>query len=121
MPAIALSPEKPLEPITLEKRGVESPSSVLDFGEETMKAVEIADLPAPEDEAEGDDEGEKVTEVMFQDIAEHCTRRTAASVFFETLQLKTWDFIEIDQDEDYGPITIMPGTRFGEAPPKAGS
>ena len=58
MPAIALSPQKPLEPITLEKRGVESPSSVLDFGEEPMKAVEIADLPAPEEEEEGDDDEE---------------------------------------------------------------
>ena len=58
MPAIALSPEKPLEPITLEKRGVESPSSVLDFGEEPMKAVEIADLPAPEEEEEGGDDEE---------------------------------------------------------------
>ena len=66
---------------------------------------------------EDDGEEEKATEVLFQDIAEHCTRRTAASVFFETLQLKTWDFIEVDQDEEYGPITITPGARFQEAPP----
>lgn len=75
------------------------------------------------------------------------TRRTACGVFFELLQLKTWDYIELDQDVFYGdmqvpsisysviryyclhlcpytlvslcPIQISPGVRFSENPPAA--
>ncbi len=46
------------------------------------------------------------------------SRRTACGVFFELLQLKTWDFIELDQEESYADIKIAPGTRFHEDPPK---
>eukprot|EP00339_Tiarina_fusa_P026359 CAMPEP_0117011138 /NCGR_PEP_ID=MMETSP0472-20121206/9640_1 /TAXON_ID=693140 ORGANISM="Tiarina fusus, Strain LIS" /NCGR_SAMPLE_ID=MMETSP0472 /ASSEMBLY_ACC=CAM_ASM_000603 /LENGTH=580 /DNA_ID=CAMNT_0004713851 /DNA_START=193 /DNA_END=1931 /DNA_ORIENTATION=+ len=63
-----------------------------------------------------EEEVEKPQEVAFQDIANNCTRRMAASVFFETLQLKTWDFIDVEQDEEYGAIKISPGMRFAEAP-----
>jgi len=35
----------------------------------------------------------------------------------KTQQLKTWDFLELAQDEEYGPITISAGPRFHEAPP----
>jgi Conserved region of Rad21 / Rec8 like protein len=34
------------------------------------------------------------------------TRRTACGVFFELLQLKTWDYIELDQDEFYGDMKV---------------
>ena len=34
------------------------------------------------------------------------SRRTAAGVFFELLQLKTWDFVELDQDEPYTDILV---------------
>ena len=34
------------------------------------------------------------------------SRRTAAGVFFELLQLKTWDFIELEQDEPYSNIKV---------------
>jgi hypothetical protein len=27
-------------------------------------------------------------------------------VFFELLQLKTWDYIDLDQDESYGDIKV---------------
>jgi hypothetical protein len=64
-----------------------------------------------------DDEEEKPTEVQFQDLSHNCTRRTAASVFFELLQLKTWDFVELDQPEPYGDIGISAGVRFSEQPP----
>ena len=30
---------------------------------------------------------------------------------------KTWDFVELDQDESYGDITIAPGLKFNEDPP----
>ena len=44
-------------------------------------------------------------------------RRTAAGVFFEVLQLKTWDFIEVNQEGSYGDITVSQGRRFGEGVP----
>jgi chromatin segregation and condensation protein Rec8/ScpA/Scc1 (kleisin family) len=34
------------------------------------------------------------------------TRRTACGVFFELLQLKTWDIIELDQDEFFGDMKV---------------
>lgn len=45
------------------------------------------------------------------------SRRNASSIFFEMLQLKTWDFIELQQDESYGKIAISAGVRFGEEAP----
>lgn len=30
---------------------------------------------------------------------------------------QTWDFVELDQDESYGDITIAPGLKFNEDPP----
>ena len=38
-------------------------------------------------------------------------------VMFLLQQLKTWDFVELAQDEEYGPIIISAGPRFLEAPP----
>lgn len=58
--------------------------------------------------------------LKFQEMTKKVTsRRNAASVFFELLQLKTWDFIDVDQEDEYGDITIAPGVRFGEAPPSS--
>jgi chromatin segregation and condensation protein Rec8/ScpA/Scc1 (kleisin family) len=37
------------------------------------------------------------------------TRRTACGVFFELLQLKTWDYIELDQDEFFGDMKVRQG------------
>jgi cohesin complex subunit SCC1 len=62
--------------------------------------------------AEGDD-----AHLSYNALSKGCSRRTAASVFFELLQLKTWDFVEVDQAESYGDITIAPGLRFREGPP----
>ena len=71
-----------------------------------------------DEEGQDDDNDNKVSAIRFKQLSQHCTRRTAASVFFEMLQLKTWDFIELDQNEPYGDITITPGIRFSEAPPE---
>jgi cohesin complex subunit SCC1 len=60
-----------------------------------------------------------VQEVSYDALSKNCSRRTAASVFFELLQLKTWDFIEIDQQDPYGDIGITPGLRFQETPPNS--
>jgi len=56
--------------------------------------------------------------VDFDQLTKHVvSRRNASSIFFEMLQLKTWDFIELEQDESYGKIAISAGVRFGEDAP----
>jgi len=56
--------------------------------------------------------------VGFDELTKHVvSRRNASSIFFEMLQLKTWDFIELNQDESYGSIAISAGVRFGEDAP----
>eukprot|EP00533_Pseudo-nitzschia_delicatissima_P005375 CAMPEP_0116090432 /NCGR_PEP_ID=MMETSP0327-20121206/6974_1 /TAXON_ID=44447 /ORGANISM="Pseudo-nitzschia delicatissima, Strain B596" /LENGTH=725 /DNA_ID=CAMNT_0003581727 /DNA_START=242 /DNA_END=2416 /DNA_ORIENTATION=+ len=56
--------------------------------------------------------------VNFSQLTKHVvSRRNASSIFFEMLQLKTWDFIELQQDESYGNIAISAGVRFGEDAP----
>jgi len=63
--------------------------------------------------------GERPDSVTFHELTKHVvSRRNASSVFFEMLQLKTWDFIELNQDESYGDIAISAGVRFGEDAPK---
>ena len=64
---------------------------------------------------------EQPAELLYGTLSNGCSRRTASSVFFELLQLKTWDFVEIDQEEPYGEIVIRPGNRFEEPPPNAAS
>jgi cohesin complex subunit SCC1 len=85
----------------------------------TVKVLELLQRRMRSDEQnDNDDEGEqKPTVLQFQQISHNCTRRTAASVFFELLQLKTWDFIDLEQPEAYGDISIAAGVRFQEAPP----
>lgn len=56
-------------------------------------------------------------ELSYNKLSKGCSRHTAASAFFELLQLKTWDFIELDQEESYGDIKITPGLRFNESAP----
>lgn len=67
----------------------------------------------------GDDADEDLPDhLQFQEMTKKViSRRNAASVFFELLQLKTWDFIDVDQEDEYGDIKIAPGVRFGETPP----
>lgn len=66
-----------------------------------------------------DDETKRRSQLSYNSLSAGCSRRTAAGVFFEMLQLKTWDFIELNQDEAYGDIMVAPGLRFEEPPPKA--
>jgi hypothetical protein len=60
------------------------------------------------------EEEEKPAQLSFDTLTSKSCRRTAASAFFEMLQLKTWDFIDLHQCESYGDISIVPGTRFNE-------
>jgi cohesin complex subunit SCC1 len=74
--------------------------------------------PGQELDSDDEDQQELPSHVEFLELTKNVTsRRNAASVFFEMLQLKTWDFIEVEQTEPYGEITISPGLRFSEAPP----
>eukprot|EP00578_Thalassiosira_sp_NH16_P031121 CAMPEP_0181077668 /NCGR_PEP_ID=MMETSP1071-20121207/1072_1 /TAXON_ID=35127 /ORGANISM="Thalassiosira sp., Strain NH16" /LENGTH=782 /DNA_ID=CAMNT_0023158925 /DNA_START=332 /DNA_END=2681 /DNA_ORIENTATION=+ len=68
---------------------------------------------------EDDEKLEKSTQLSYSKLSAGCSRRTASGVFFEMLQLKTWDFVELNQDKSYGDITIAPGLRFDEPPPSA--
>lgn len=65
-----------------------------------------------------DDMKDLPEQILFKQLTKNVTsRRNAASVFFEMLQLKTWDYIDLDQHDAYGDITISPGIRFSESPP----
>ena len=64
----------------------------------------------------GDDES-KPDHISFNALSKGSSRRTAAGVYFELLQLKTWDYINVEQSEPYGDIIISPGVKFAEDPP----
>jgi cohesin complex subunit SCC1 len=65
----------------------------------------------------GEEEMGKTGQLSYNKLSTGCSRRTAAGAFFEILQLKTWDFVELNQEKSYGDITITPGSRFDEPPP----
>lgn len=73
---------------------------------------------ADEDELDEEETG-KPAQLGYNKLSTGCSRRTAAGAFFEILQLKTWDFVELNQEKSYGDITITPGLRFDEPPPSA--
>ncbi|CAM9145063.1 unnamed protein product [Chrysoparadoxa australica] len=53
--------------------------------------------------------------VSFQNMTQGAKRRTAAGAFFELLQLKTWDYIELTQGEPYGDVSVTAGRKFHAA------
>ena len=68
--------------------------------------------------ADEDDEEEnaKDAQLSYNKLISGVNRRTAAGVFFEMLQLKTWDFVELNQEKSYGDIVITPGLRYDDKP-----
>jgi cohesin complex subunit SCC1 len=52
--------------------------------------------------------------VSFDYLSKYATRRTASGLFFEMLQLKTLNYIEVDQNQSFGDIRITQGVRFDE-------
>mmetsp|Transcript_12754 Transcript_12754/g.25584 ORF Transcript_12754/g.25584 Transcript_12754/m.25584 type:complete len:724 (+) Transcript_12754:1388-3559(+) len=68
--------------------------------------------------ADEDDEEEmaKDAQLSYNKLISGVNRRTAAGVFFEMLQLKTWDFVELNQEKNYGDIVITPGLRYDDKP-----
>eukprot|EP00624_Nannochloropsis_granulata_P002272 evm.model.NODE_21577_length_8844_cov_12.987676.4 len=53
--------------------------------------------------------------VTLQMLAAEASRANVAKFFWELLQLKTWDFVQLEQRVAYGDIVILPGRRFREA------
>ena len=57
-------------------------------------------------------------EITYQSLAKGRSRRTVAGCFFEVLQLKTLNRIEVDQsDGPYTDIRIRKGPAFEDAVP----
>lgn len=54
--------------------------------------------------------------LSYQSLTKGCSKRTASGFFFELLQLKTWDFIDVRQEGSYGDVMIEAGPRFNEPP-----
>ena len=79
----------------------------------TVKVLDMLKKNMTTDEGDG----EKPKDLSYDKLSYGVSRRTACGVFFELLQLKTWDFIELNQEESYSDIKIAPGVRFDEAPP----
>lgn len=52
--------------------------------------------------------------VDFQALARGRKKRTAAGCFFEVLQLKTWNYIDVSQDTPYEDIRVTKTKRFDE-------
>lgn len=103
-----------------QEGGSDAVSSSSKWHKHTVKVLSLLKQNMTSGAKEDDDEeGQtKATELSYDKLSAGCSRRTAASVFFEILQLKTWDFIEVEQDEPYADITLTPGTKFDEDPPK---
>ena len=55
--------------------------------------------------------------VPLSAVTRNARRTKAANLFWEVLQLKTWDFIECNQEHAYDDIQIVPAARFHEAIP----
>ena len=53
-------------------------------------------------------------EASYSALTRRANRRTAAGVFLELLQLKTWDYVDVEQDAPFGEITIRRGPRFDD-------
>jgi cohesin complex subunit SCC1 len=48
----------------------------------------------------------------FDELSRGINKRAAATSFFEILQLKTWNYLEVEQLQPYDDIKIFPGVSF---------
>jgi len=55
---------------------------------------------------------DKSITLSYIELSKGCSRRTAAGVFFELLQLKSWDYIELEQNGEYADIVVAKGNKF---------
>mmetsp|Transcript_15990 Transcript_15990/g.19895 ORF Transcript_15990/g.19895 Transcript_15990/m.19895 type:complete len:707 (-) Transcript_15990:202-2322(-) len=97
-----------------QEQGGELVSSSSKWHKHTVKVLQM--LKRQMSTAE-DDVGTPISSLSYNELSQGCSKRTAAGVFFEMLQLKTWDFLELDQEESYGDIKISKGARWEEDPP----
>jgi cohesin complex subunit SCC1 len=84
-------------------------SAVSSMGKWHKHTVKVYSMLKDNMAVPGEDEaGEepKPGQMSYDKLSTGCSRRTAAGVFFELLQLKTWDYIDLDQDESYGDIKV---------------
>lgn len=108
----------------------ETATSSTKWHKHTVKVLELLqrNMPVPDkdigNEEEKDEHDQQQAQpqptppqLSYDKLSHGTTRRTACGVFFELLQLKTWDFIELEQDSSFGDILIKPGQRFHEQPP----
>lgn len=57
-------------------------------------------------------------EVTYKQLTKNTqSRRTAAALFFELLQLKTLDYVDLTQSQAYGDIKVSKAVRFSESIP----
>mmetsp|Transcript_7240 Transcript_7240/g.10369 ORF Transcript_7240/g.10369 Transcript_7240/m.10369 type:complete len:857 (+) Transcript_7240:255-2825(+) len=101
-----------------QEQGDELISSNSKWHKHTVKVLEMLkrSMVVKSDEELGENM-QKIHQLSYDKLSYGTSRRTACSVFFELLQLKTWDFIELHQEESYADIKISPGNRYQEDPP----
>jgi cohesin complex subunit SCC1 len=97
-----------------QEAGDDAVSSMGKWHKHTVKVYSMLkdNMTAPEEDE--DAEESKPGRLSYNKLSAGCSRRTAAGVFFELLQLKTWDYIDLDQDESYGDIKV---SRFSNSLP----
>ena len=85
----------------------------------TVKVFQVLkkNLLSPDGDSNYDDDMPKKEFVSYNSLSDGVSRRTAAGFFFELLQLKTLNYIELNQSDSYGDITISAGVKFTESPP----
>ena len=87
--------------------GTELVSSSSKWHKHTVRVLQLLQRTMGDKDGDKDADGNvKPDHLNFGELSKNCSRRTAAGVFFEMLQLKTWDFVEVDQGEAYGDITV---------------
>lgn len=90
-----------------QEAGTELASSNTKWHKHTVRVLQLFQRSMGNKGGDTDVHGNpKADHLSFDELSKSCSRRTASGVFFELLQLKTWDFIEVDQGESYGDITV---------------
>jgi len=96
-----------------QEQGDELVTSSSKWHKHTIKVLSMLKYNLNEAEKKGE------ATLSYDKLSHGCSRRTASGVFFELLQLKTWDFVEVDQEHAFGDIRISSGNRFSEEPPSS--
>ena len=84
-----------------QDQGDELASSATKWHKHTVKVYDMIHRTMPSSNDSG-----RPRQLRFDTICNSVSRRTACGVFFELLQLKTWDIVELDQDEFCGDMKV---------------